>query len=169
MNARTAHDAPISDELEIALFQVEHPDLAEPVRLSTDPTQRISTDPLRYGTRSSWNGVDPTAEPYWFVLVSAELPGDQEDAPAAASLVLENVSNDIAATLRSVTTRATVHMAVVLAGSPDLVEAEYRGLVMVGAEGDAGEVVISITRQPIEEEPFPMMRMTKDRFPGLHR
>lgn len=169
VNARRAHDDPITDEVHVALFQFEHPDLDAPVRLSTDPGERISTDPLRYGTRSRWNGADPATEPYWFVLVSAEIPGDMEDAPASATLILENVSNDIAATLRSFTTRPTVHMAVVLAASPDIVEQEYRGMVVPGAEGDAGQVVISISRDPIEQEQVPMDRMTKDRFPGLHR
>ncbi len=91
------------------------------------------------------------------------------NCPESNASCLYHVSNDIAATLRSFTTRPTVHMAVVLAASPDIVEQEYRGMVVPGAEGDAGQVVISISRDPIEQEQVPMDRMTKDRFPGLHR
>lgn len=168
LNARTAFDAQQTGEVEVALFQFDIPD-DEPVRLSTDPTSRISGDPLIYGTRSSWMGANPATEPYLFVLASAEVPGDQEDAPAAATLVLENVDNDIAQTLRSITRPITVQIAVVMASSPDLVEVEYQSLLMISAEGDAGEVAIQISRQPIEEEYAPTDRMTPDRFPGLHR
>jgi hypothetical protein len=169
MNARTGHDAASSAEVEVALFVIEHDSLDAPIRLSTDPTTRLSDEPLIYGTRSGWDGADPKIEPYLFVLASAELPSDLDDVPAAATMVLENVDNDIAKLLRSFTDRPTVHMAVVLASSPDLVELEFRNLKIISAEGDAGEVSLAISRAPIEEESVPMDRFTKDRFPGLHR
>ncbi|QEW21229.1 hypothetical protein LA6_003437 [Marinibacterium anthonyi] len=169
LNARTAFDAATTDEVEIALISIEHPALAAPVRLSTDPTERISADPLIYGTRSTWLDANPATEPYLFVLASAEIPGDEEDVPAAATLVLENVDKDMAAVLRSFTDRPTVHMAIVVASSPDLVEVEFRGLKIVDANGDAGQNTITISRAPIEEETVPMDRFTKDRFPGLFR
>ncbi|TDE40922.1 hypothetical protein [Antarcticimicrobium sediminis] len=165
--ALNARMAPNTDKVEVALLMIEHEALATPVRLSTDPTERLSTDPLMYGTRSSWMGADPLSEPFLFVLASAEIPGDQEDAPAAATLVLENVDNDIAALLRSVTSRATVHMAVVFSDSPDLIEAEFRDMRLIAAEGDASEISLSISREPIEDESCPSDRMTRDRFPGL--
>ena len=169
VNARTAFDAETGGDIEVALFVFEHSFLPEPIRLSTDPTERLSADPIMYGTRSSWMGANPVTDPYLFVLASAEVPGDMEDAPASATLVLENVDNEIAAVLRSFVDYATVHMAVVLAGSPDLVEVEYRDLKLVSADGDAGEVRIAIGRRPIEDERVPMDRFTKDRFPGIYR
>ncbi len=169
LNARAALDAATTDEIEIVLLTVEHDDLPAPVRLSTDPTERLSIEPLMYGTRSSWFGADPATDPYLFVLASAEFPSDLEDTPAAATLVLENVDNEIAQLLRSFTDRPTVHMAVVLASSPDLIEAEFRNLKIVGVDGNAGEVSLSISRAPIEDEHVPMDRFTKDRFPGLFR
>ena len=39
----------------------------------------------------------------------------------------------------------------------------------VAAEGDAESIPLTISRQPIEEEGFPMHRMTRDRFPGMFR
>ncbi|TMV09815.1 hypothetical protein FGK63_01725 [Ruegeria sediminis] len=169
LNARSAAEAATTDEVEIALFSITHPYLDAPVRLSTDPTERLSVEPLMYGTRSAWDGADPVTDPYLFVLASAELPSDQEDAPATATIVLENVDNDIAALLRSFTDLPVVNMAVVLASSPDVVEVEYRDLRIVGAEGDASEISLQISRRPIEDETVPMDRFTKDRFPGLFR
>lgn len=164
MNARMA---PSTDKVEVALLTIEHASMAAPVRLSTDPTERLSVDPIMYGTRSDWMGADPENEPYLFVLASAEVPGDQEDTPAAASIVLENVDNRIAEQLRSVTSRATVHMATVYSHSPDLIDTEWRDMRLISADGDASEVTLTISREPIEEESFPCDRMTRDRFPGL--
>jgi hypothetical protein len=151
----------------VALFIIEHSLLDAPIRLSTDPTERVSIDPLMYGTRSGWMGSDPATEPYLFVLASTEVPSDKEDAPAAATLVLENVNNDIAVLLRSFGDLATIHMAVVLAASPDVIEVEYRNLKIISANGTAAQVSLSISRTPIEDEATPMDRFTKDRFPGL--
>lgn len=167
LNARRATDAALSSEVEVALIVITHPALSQPIRLSTDPTERISDAPLSYGTRSNWDGADPITDPYLFILASAELPDDLEDAPAAASIVLENADNRVAELLRSFTDQAVVHLAVVLASDPDLAEVEYRGLRMVSSSGDAGEVRIQISRQPIEDETVPMDRFTKHRFPGL--
>jgi hypothetical protein len=169
LNMRTSHDAPTTSEIEVALFAIEHPDLAETLRLSTDPGERVSTEPLMYATRSSWDGASKLFDPYLFVLASAELPSDLEDAPAAATIVLENVDNDIATLLRSFTDPATIHMAIVLASDPDDIEVEFRDLKLIAVSGDAAEVSLSISRRPIEDETVPMDRFTKDRFPGLFR
>lgn len=167
LNARAAQDAATSDEVEVLLVRITHPDLDEPLRLSSDPTTRISTDPLAYGTVSRWGA--PAGAVHWFVLASTMLPDDTDDAPAAATLILEAVDRDMATILRSTTIRATVAMAVVLASSPDVVEAEWTELQLVSAEGDAGEIRLSISRDPITSEPWPSRRMTRTAFPGLHR
>lgn len=167
LNARRSQDASASDEVEVILFKITHDDLDMPIRLSTDPTERISVDPLAYGTRSTWLTTD--GSPFLFCLLSTMLPDDQEDQPQAASVVIEVVDREIAAMLRSTTKRAAVDMAVVLGSSPDLIEAEWRGLELITAEGDAGEIRLTISRDPITSEPYPARRMTRNVMPGLHR
>ena len=168
LNARVAFDQQSANPVEVALFQIEHPSLDAPVRLSTDPTERLSADPaVTYGTRSAWLGANPVTEPFQFILASAEVPSDVEDAPAAANIILENVDRDIASLLRSFTDQPVVHMAIVLAESPDFPEVQYLGLRMISADGNAGEITLSISRAPIEDETAPTIRFTKDRFPGL--
>tara|TARA_R110002074_G_scaffold124678_3_gene261283 strand:+ start:1158 stop:1682 length:525 start_codon:yes stop_codon:yes gene_type:complete len=169
LNARTAFDEASTDQVEVALIMIEHPALDAPLRLSTDPTERLSIEPFMYGTRSAWMDSLPISEPFLFVLASADLPSDLEDAPAAATIVIENVDSDIAGLMRSFTDRPTVNIAVVMAETPDLVEVEYRGMVMTGASGTANEISIEVSRAPIEEESVPMDRFTKDRFPGMFR
>lgn len=169
VNARRAQEDANTAQVLTMLITVEHEDLDDPIRLSTDPTERLSIEPLRYGTRSTWLTADLETEPFYFVLVSATLPSDQEDAPTAFTLTLSNVDNDIAKLLRSFTTPATVHMALVFASTPDVAEQEARGLSLLVSEGDAEVVELSISREEIEEESVPMDRFTRDRFPGLFR
>lgn len=169
LNARTAFDAATTSEVEVALIMIEHPELDAPLRLSTDPSERLSIEPLMYGTRSTWMDSDPVSDPFLFVLASVELPSDLEDAPAAATIIVENVDSDIVELMRSFTDRPKVHIAVVMASSPELIEVEFRGMVMTGSSGNASEISITVSRAPIEEESVPMDRFTKDRFPGLFR
>jgi len=170
LNARLAHEAVGSKEVEVVLLHITHPETNQIIRLSTDPTDRISYSPLAYGTRSTWQDADPDDDDdaYLFILMSVLVPDDQEDSPPAAQLVLEAVDNRIADVLRSTTERATVNMALVLASTPDLVEQEWLNFKLVSAEGSADSVTLSISRDPVTAEPWPAGRMTRDRFPGLH-
>ena len=168
LNARLIQDAPASDEIYVALFEITHPDLPAPIRLSTDNTERLSDDPLYYGTRSTWRNNHST-EPFLWVVASALMPSDLEDAPASATLILENLDQRMAEVVLSFTSVATLHMACVLASSPDLVEAEYTDLFITTADINAGEITLSINREEIELHLVPGGRMTTSTFPGLYR
>lgn len=169
LNARMAQDAQASAEIYVALFQIEHPELERPIRLSTDNTERLSSDPLYYGTRSTWRGANPIRDPFLWIVASAVMPSDLEDAPATAQLVLENLDQEIVNLVRSFTSPATIHMAVVMASSPNLIEAEYTDLNIISADINAGEISLSISREEIELEYLPGGRMTARTFPGLHK
>lgn len=168
LNARLALEEESSAEIEVVLISIEHPELTSPIRLSTDNTERITDDPLVYGTRSSWRGANPALEPYLWIIASAVLPGDADDAPAQATLILENLDTDMVGVVRSFTDLATVSIAVVLASNPDIIEAEWTGLQITAADITSGEISLSLSRDEIELEPFPAGRLSKQRFPGLH-
>lgn len=168
LNARQMQDDLNSAEVYVVLFRITHPELPAPIRLSTDNTERLGTDPLIYGTRSTWGGANPVTDPYLWIIASAILPGDRDETPAAATVALENLDRNMVRLLRSFTSPATVAMAVVLASSPDEVEAEWADLMIMSADINAGEIQLSISREEIENEYFPSGLMTRDRFPGLH-
>lgn len=168
LNARLTLDAESSEEIHAVLFEITHPDLEKPIRLSTDNADRISDDPLIYGTRSKWRNNHST-DPFLWIVASTVLPSDLDDAPAAATIVLENLDRKMAEVTLSFTTPATFHMAVVLASSPDLVEFEVTDLLLSSSEITAGEITLSISREEIEQEYVPTGRMTSRTFPGLHR
>ena len=169
LNARMALDDPAATEVEVVLFMIEHPELEEgPIRLSTDQTEELSEDPIIMGTRSSWRGSDPQEEPFLWIIASAITPSDLDDAASAGSLVLENLDSDMVKLIRSVSTPPTVHVAVVLASSPDHVEAEWENFLIVDANVTAGEITLRFSREDVENEPFPPGSMTRNNFPGLH-
>ena len=64
LNARMANNAQASAEIPVVLIEMNHPELEKPIRLSTDNTERLSIDPLYYGTRSPWRGANPVTDPY---------------------------------------------------------------------------------------------------------
>ncbi len=47
LTVRRAMYAEHSEECEVALVTITHPDLDAPVRVSSDPTERLSVEPLR--------------------------------------------------------------------------------------------------------------------------
>ncbi|MGB0912022.1 MAG: hypothetical protein ACPGSW_00455 [Phaeobacter italicus] len=168
LNARMAQDVPASTEIEVILFEIDHPDLEEPIRLSTDNGERISSDPLIYGTRSTWRGANPASDPYMWVIASAVLPSDSQDDPGAAHIVLDVLDAAYAEVLRSFTDLATIHMAGVLASSPNEIETEILDLKLTVAEIADTEISLTLTRDDIEQEYYPPGRMTRMKFPGLH-
>lgn len=167
LNARLAQDDEASDDIEVVLIEIAHPDLDEPILLSTDNDERLSDEPLYYGTRSTWRS--DRKRDYLWIVASTLLPSDLDDAPASAMIILENLDRRMAEIVRSFTDPATVHLAVILASSPDLVEAEYTDLLLTSAVINAGEITLSISREEIESEYMPGGRMTAQTFPGLHR
>lgn len=156
----------------LVLMEITHPDMAAPLRLSTDTTERLSDDPLRYGTRSTWRGADPTSEPFLFIAADVEWPGEIEDVVPEARLVLSLVTSAILSVLRSVTTPATCNLALVMSGTPDLPEEEHIGMELTLADADlsaGGSVELTLAHRAVDMETFPAVRMTARRFPGLIR
>lgn len=166
--ARQGEDAQSFSDVEVALFIFSHPDLDEPLRISTDNRSIIEHTPQGpvYGTYSSWQ--TPGGEPFLFVGVSAILPGDDEEAPPVAQLGVENVSSKIAETLHLISGRAPVDVAMIYASRPDEPEAEWIGMKMMESGGDAGLITIDLSYDFIGDEPWPAQRQTRQRFPGMH-
>jgi hypothetical protein len=162
LTLRTAAKAESAEEVPIVLVTITHEDLEEPIRLSSDPTKRLSLDPLRYGTVSG-------GQEYDFVLMSAILPDDKDDAPAAASLAFENVFADMASVVRAVSTPAAVDFKLVLASAPDDVEEQYTGLQATKGSYDANRVTLEVSGDLLMNIDWPYSCMTQRRFPGLFR
>jgi hypothetical protein len=49
LNRRLSQDEAHDDDVELVLIKISHPDLDEPILLSSDPTERVSIEPVIYG------------------------------------------------------------------------------------------------------------------------
>lgn len=169
LNARLAAEEANSAEIEVVLIKIEHEDLDEPIKLSTDNTETISEEPLIYGTRSSWMADESPPNPFLFCIASVILPSDEEEGQQPGQIVISNVDNDVSELLQSVVTRATVHMAVVLADTPGTVEAQFRDLQITDSSCGVGTISLTVSREPIFRRPWPGYRMTRQSFVSLFR
>lgn len=162
--ARAAARAEHSDVAPIVLITIAHADLDAPIRLSTDPTERLSTEPLRYGTRHQ-------GEVYWYALVTVPLPEQGQEAADTVTMVIDIVAPEMARLATLSTSPATVDLVQVMSDAPDIVEYAHLDLETRSASVDtgAGTISIEIGRMPRMEEPAQVHRMTAHRFPGLHR
>lgn len=160
---RSAYEAATPETVAV-LATITHSALPAPVRLSTDPTERLRIDPETgwpvYGTVS--NGHE-----YLFVLMSAVLPDEQRTTPPRAQLALDNVDADMVEVVRSFSNYADIDLAIVLVSDPSTIERSYAGMQIVSASYDADRVTLDIGREPFAREPWPYQRMTRSRFPGL--
>lgn len=168
-NARRAQEAQHTDEIEVVLVIIEHPALDGGIlRFSSHPAMRVpGINPPIYATYSTWRTTN--GAPFYAVPLDALIPDEKDDAPSRASLVIPILDSDVAELLTSTAVQAICHMAVVMASSPDLVEGEYTELRMADSDINAAEAALRFSTEAIYDEPFPAHRMTKERFPGLHR
>lgn len=169
--ARTAFNAPATEDTPIVLLKISHADWTDPVYLAADWTERTSLEPLKFGTIS--NGIT-----YDFVVMSAVLPDDNDGSPATAELVFATLTDvadaagvdlrgGIVAAIRELVEPATVDISVVMASSPDEVEMAYTGMLATSATYPSDRVSVTLSREPMVTEPWPALRATKELFPNL--
>jgi len=159
--------------IDLLLMEITHPALDAPLRLSTDMTERLSDDPLLYGSRSTWRGADPLTQPFHFIAADFEWPGDMEDDGPQGRVIFSQVHSTLLAALRSFTTPATCQMALMYADRLDEDPEDVMLDMMVrsgaGDLGAAPTVEVLFAPRPIWVERFPAARMTQYEFPGLYR
>lgn len=148
------------DEVAVALITITHPFLTTPLLFSSDPSARLSIDPLRYGTVSRGKTYD-------FVPVTITFPADQEDAPPTIDIQLSMVGREAVPLIRSAIEPASVTIEVVLAEYPDDVEAIFPDFDLVSAQYGGNDATISLAVDMLATEPFPAGSFTPAYFPAM--
>lgn len=160
LNFREALFAQESSDVPIFLLTITHPDLATPILLTTDPTSRITTDPLVYGTVSR-------GQTFLYAGVDVTLPDEQDRSPPASKLVVSNVTRELIPLARSISTPAAVMIEAVLASAPDTVEMTFPALDMTNLLYDAMALTFDLTTDALATEPYPAGNFSPAYFPGL--
>src|SRR4051794_30067324 len=99
LNLRQALFAPESGLVPVFLLTITHPDLAVPIRLSSDPTTELSSDPQVLGTTSRGND-------YLFIGATVSIPDEKDKSPPGSKLVLSNIDRSIIPLVRSISSPA---------------------------------------------------------------
>lgn len=160
LNFREALFAEASGEVVVFLLTITHPELADPIRLTTDPTERKSDTPLVYRTMSR-------GEEYLYVGVDITLPDEQDKAPPASKLTIANVTRELIPLARSVSTPPAVKIEAVLASALDDVEMVWPAMDMTNLTYDAASLQFDLTMDALVTEPYPSGTFSPAAFPGL--
>lgn len=98
---------------------------------------------------------------------SLQLPTDEADSPPVARLSIDNVSQEIAIAIRSITSPPSVDMEIVRAEATDVVEIPFTGFHLRNAQWDMNNVSGDLMVEDFMMEPYPSGTFTPSRFPGL--
>lgn len=160
LNFRQALFAEASGEVVIFLLTITHEDLAEPIRLTTDATERKSSVPLLYRTMSR-------GDEYLYVGVDITLPDEQDKSPPTSKLTIANVTRDLIPLARSVSTPPAVRIEAVLASALDDVEMTWPSMDMTNLTYDASSLQFDLTMDALVTEPYPSGTFSPAAFRGL--
>lgn len=95
------------------------------------------------------------------------LPEDSEEAPPKAQLTLDNVTRDLTAIIRTITTPLNIDISVVRLDSLDDVEVSLPQFKMRNIEWDVLTISGDLTLDDVMNEPFPARAFTPSEYPGL--
>lgn len=132
------------------LVEIAHPDMPEPIRVC-----------------NAGQSVFSGGNQYVHFPFELDLPRESEDAPPTVTLRVCNVDRQIVQAVRTYAGDITVTVNLVMASSPDLVEAGPFELTMREASYDALVVEGVLAFQDVLNEPYPAGSFTPSRTPGI--
>lgn len=144
--------APETGEAPIVLLTISHASLATPIRVAG------------YDQDVTSRGETFVAYPF-----EITLPTDSGEAAPRARLSIDNVDRSIVAAVRQATgTPPQVTIEVILASSPDTLEASFPVFELRNVKSNALTVDAELTFDGLASEPYPAGRFTPAAFPGVH-
>lgn len=150
LTARAAINAQETAEAFLILLTIDHADLDEPIRVTSDAVDTVSR-----------------GETYIRFPFAVTLPDDRDDQMVRAQLTIDNVDRRIVNTLRSISGPPTVTLEVVLGSDPNTVEAGPFEFTLRNARYNALTVAGDLVFEDILNEPIPGDAFTPGNFPGL--
>ena len=134
----------------IELVTINHETLADPLRFCNDNQNVTSRGDLFL------------AYPF-----TVKLPKESDRSVPNATLIIDNVSQAIGATLRTVTTAPTVLIEIVRMDDTDVVEAEFPVFEMRNVEVNILSISGDLVVVDMMREPFPQRNFTPSEYAGL--
>jgi hypothetical protein len=145
---RAALYAPSTDRVLIDLITITHAELGAPVRICTDMVAMVSR-----------------GHTYMALPVSISMPNDTEGEPPRVVLVVDNVSRELVAAVRSIETPPVVTVETVIASAPNIVELGPFVYEADQVELDKFELRLDLALEALQREPYPAPIFNPAAFP----
>ncbi|MGH6879272.1 DUF1833 family protein [Hypericibacter sp.] len=144
--------APETDEVFLQLLTIDHSSFSQPIRVVHNNEDVVSRGNLY------------TAYPF-----DITLPDDDGQKPPEVTVRIDNVARDIVLAIRMIPAGAppTITLEVIMASTPNTVEAGPYGFTLRDVTADAAAVEGQITFEDILNESFPADEYTPASHPGL--
>ena len=162
---QAAYD-PETGRFPIALITIDHDDLTTPIRISTDPTQRLTGEGYTTDTEVVYGTVS-RGETFVFFPVRLKLPDDTDEGPGEMQIEIDNIHRELVATIRSIFTPAEMTVELVLDNALDTVEAQWPAFQLTNLKYDANVITGTLSLELEDREPFPAGSFTPSYFAGL--
>ena len=163
LNFREAANAQETGRVPIALITLSHADLADDIRISTDPTAELgsTTDTEKvYGTTSD-------SKEYVFLPVRIKLPDDTDEGPGEMQLEFDNVHRAYTEAIRDVFTPVTCQIDLVMDNALDTIDASWPEFQLTNINYDATTITGTLKLETLETEPYPAGSFVPSYFSGL--
>jgi len=157
---RIATNSQETGQVLVLLLTLEHENLEDPIRFSTD-----NADSFEF-LGETVRGTISNGENYLYFPMEVQLPEDKEGTVSRASITVCNVLADLLAEIRGMEESPTVTMQVVLASSPNTVEALFSGFEFVDISADAFTITGTLSLGNFLSEPYPGGIILPSNFPG---
>ena len=139
-----------TDDVFLVLLKIDHDDI--------DPAIRV----VNNNESITSNGETFVAFPF-----ELTLPDSRGDGTPTARLVIDNVSREIAESLRSITSAPQITIEVVRAAAPNTVEITFAPFTLRNVRWDMRKVSGDLMMEEIAIEPFPIGQFAPAQFQGL--
>lgn len=151
-----------AEAIPICLITIEHDDLATPIRLSTDPTERLSeaASDIVYGTTS--NGDE-----YLFFPCNLRLPSNTDRGPQGMRIQFDNVHRDYIASIRALSSAPKVSIDIVMSNDLDTIEVSFPDFYMRTISYDALAISAGMEFDSLQTETVPAASMLPSTTPNV--
>lgn len=149
--------------VKVFLITIRHKDLAEPIRVSSDPTERVDADSINviYGTVS--RGMT-----FFYAGFEAALVSDEEGAAPQTQLSLPNADRKLVEAIESMGPGpVAVDIELVFADTPDVVEVGLYDMELSKITYDESTISGIVSRDLLFQEPYPCRSFIPPHYPFL--
>jgi len=136
--------------LPIVLLTISHASLADDIRVANNKIAVTSND-LEY-----------VAFP-----LQIQLPDSKEDSQPSSKLTISNVSREIGQAIRLISTPPQVTLQVVRQETPDIVEAQFAGMILSNVKYNMMTVTADLVFEDLTREEYPYMKFSPSIFKGI--